>query len=372
MYGSLTDTPGVAVGLCADAANGSGCAVALALEGAVGGVDVRGASPGTRETDLLRSENTVALVNAVVLSGGSAYGLSAADGVMRFLEERGVGHRVGSHIVPIVPAAIIFDLGVGDGSVRPGAAEGYAAALAATADPEAQGSVGAGTGATVGKALGRERAMKGGQGSASLDLGDGLTLSALMVVNAVGGVHDPDSGELLAGPRGPDGAPMESAAIYADHAYGKGADHAYGKGAGQAGPQPLGNTTIGVVATNLKLTKAQANRLATVAHDGIALAVRPAHTPHDGDTMFALATGEIDAPEEFTRLCALTPTVVARAIVSAIVHAESLHGFPSYQEIMRNSSSFPRRRESSRRGAPKTPRDAASSGDEARERSGDA
>ena len=409
MYGSLTDTPGVAVGLYTDAANGSGCAVALALEGAVGGVDVRGASPGARETDLLRSENTVALVNAVVLSGGSAYGLGAADGVMRFLEERGVGHRVGSHIVPIVPAAIIFDLGVGDGSVRPGAAEGYAAALAATADPEAQGSVGAGTGATVGKALGRERAMKGGQGSASIDLGDGLTLSALMVVNAVGGVHDPDSGELLAGPRGPDGAPLESAAVYADHAYGKGADHAYGKGADHAygkgadhaygkgtdrpGPQPLGNTTIGVVATNLKLTKAQANRLATVAHDGIALAVRPAHTPHDGDTVFALATGEIDAPEEFTRLCALTPTVVARAIVSAIVHAESLHGFPSYREISynppsfphnlpssphnlpsfpHNLPSFPRRRESSRRRAPQTPRDADSLGDEARERSGDA
>ena len=368
MNGSLTDTPGIAVGLYTDAANGTGCAVALALDGAVGGVDVRGASPGTRETDLLRSENTVALVNAVVLSGGSAYGLSAADGVMRFLEERGVGHRVGNHIVPIVPAAIIFDLGVGNGAVRPGADEGYAAARAATTDPEAQGSVGAGTGATVGKALGRERAMKGGLGSASLDLGDGLTLSALAVVNAVGGAHDPDTGALLAGPRGADGAPLESAAVYADYAYGKGADHAYGKGGEQAGPQPLGNTTIGVVATNLKLTKAQANRLATVAHDGIALAVRPAHTPHDGDAMFALAAGTIDAPEEFTRLCALTPTVVARAIVSAIVYAESLHGFPSYQEIARNLPSFPRRRESSRRGAPKAPQAAGPSRDERREK----
>lgn len=363
MNGSLTDTPGIAVGLYTDAANGTGCAVALALDGAVGGVDVRGASPGTRETDLLRSENTVALVNAVVLSGGSAYGLSAADGVMRFLEEQGVGHRVGNHIVPIVPAAIIFDLGVGNGAVRPGSAEGYAAARAATTDPEAQGSVGAGTGATVGKALGRERAMKGGLGSASLDLGDGLTLSALAVVNAVGGVHDPDSGALLAGPRGSDGAPLESAAVYADHAY--------GKGAGRPGPQPLGNTTIGVVATNLKLTKAQANRLATVAHDGIALAVRPAHTPHDGDAMFALASGKIDAPEEFTRLCALTPTVVARAIVSGIVNAESLHGFPSYQETARNLQSFPRRRESSRISAPKAPQDAGPSRGEARERGGD-
>ena len=324
MNGTLTDTPGLIAGLYTDAANGTGCAVVLALEGAVGGVDVRGASPGTRETDLLRSENTVALVNGLVLSGGSAYGLSAADGVMRFLEERGVGHRVGNHIVPIVPAAIIFDLGVGDGAVRPGPAEGYAAACAATADPVAQGSVGAGTGATVGKALGRERAMKGGLGSASLDLGEGVVLAALAVVNAVGGVHDPDSGALLAGPRGPDGAPMESATVYADHAY--------GGGAGRSAPLPLGNTTIGVVATNLVLTKAQANRLATVAHDGIALAVRPAHTPHDGDTMFALATGEIDAPEEFTRLCALTPSVVARAIVSGVEHAESLHGFPSYRE----------------------------------------
>ena len=324
MNGTLTDTPGLIAGLYTDAANGTGCAVVLALAGAVGGVDVRGASPGTRETDLLRSENTVALVNGLVLSGGSAYGLSAADGVMRFLEERGVGHRVGNHIVPIVPAAIIFDLGVGDGAVRPGPAEGYSAACAATADPVAQGSVGAGTGATVGKALGRERAMKGGLGSASLDLGEGVVLAALAVVNAVGGVHDPDSGALLAGPRGADGAPMESAAVYADHAY--------GGGAGRSAPLPLGNTTIGVVATNLILTKAQANRLATVAHDGIALAVRPAHTPHDGDTMFALATGEIDAPEEFTRLCALTPSVVARAIVSGVENAESLHGFPSYRE----------------------------------------
>ncbi len=325
MTGSLTDIPGVIAGHYTDAANGTGCTVALALDGAVGGVDVRGASPGTRETDLLRSENTVALVNGVVLSGGSAYGLSAADGVMRFLEERGAGHRVGDHVVPIVPAAIIFDLGVGDGSVRPGAAEGYAAASAATAGPSAQGSVGAGTGATAGKALGRERAMKGGLGCASLDLGDGVTLAALAVVNAVGSVHDPDSGALLAGPRGADGAPLASAPIYADHAY--------GKDGGRRGPEHLGNTTIGVVATNLALTKAQANRLAATAHDGIALAVRPAHTPRDGDTMFALATGKIDAPEEFTRLCALTPTVVARAIVSGVKHAESLHGFPSFREM---------------------------------------
>ncbi|MCY4448146.1 MAG: P1 family peptidase [Chloroflexi bacterium] len=321
MNGTLTDVPGLLAGHYTDADNGTGCTVVLTPPGTTGGVDVRGAAPGTRETDLLRSENTVAGVNGVVLSGGSAYGLGSADGVMRFLEERGVGHPVGNHIVPIVPAAIIFDLGVGNGMVRPTATEGYAAAEAATDAPVTQGSVGAGTGATVGKALGRERAMKGGVGSASLDLGDGVVLAALAVVNAVGGVHDPDTGALLAGSRGADGAPVESTALYASHDYGR---------TPAQGPTALGNTTIGVVATNVRLTKTQANRLATLAHDGLALAIRPAHTVHDGDTMFALATSEIDAPEEFPRLCALTPSVVASAVVSAIEHATDLHGYPAY------------------------------------------
>ena len=320
MNGTLTDVPGLLAGHYTDAGNGTGCTVVLTPPGTTGGVDVRGAAPGTRETDLLRSENTVAGVNGLVLSGGSAYGLGSADGVMRFLEEHGAGHRVGDHIVPIVPAAIIFDLGVGNGAVRPTAADGYAAAEAATDAPVPQGSVGAGTGATVGKALGRERAMKGGVGSASLDLGDGVILAALTVVNAVGGVHHPDTGALLAGARGADGSPLESAALYASHDYGR---------APAQGPNALGNTTIGVVATNVRLTKTQANRLATLAHDGLALAVRPAHTPHDGDTMFALATPEIDAPEEFMRLCVLTPTVVARAVVSAVEHATDLHGYPA-------------------------------------------
>ena len=226
--------------------------------------------------------------------------------------------------MPIVPAAIIFDLGVGNGAVRPGAAEGYTAAQAASDAPVSQGCFGAGTGATVGKALGRERAMKGGVGSASLDLGDGVILAALTVVNAVGGVHDPDTGALLAGSRGADGVPIESTALYASHDYGTTLAQ---------GPRALGNTTIGVVATNVRLTKTQANRLATLAHDGLALAIRPAHTPHDGDTMFALATCEIEAPEEFMRLCALTPTVVARAVVSAIEHAEDLHGYPAYRSM---------------------------------------
>ena len=322
MNGTLTDVPGLLTGHYTDAANGTGCTVVLTPMGTTGGVDVRGAAPGTRETDLLRSENTVAGVNGLVLSGGSAYGLGTADGVMCFLEERGVGHRVGEHIVPIVPAAIIFDLGVGNGAVRPSAADGYAAAQAASDAPVPQGSVGAGTGATVGKALGRERAMKGGVGCASLDMGDGVVLAALTVVNAVGGVHEPGTGALLAGSRGADGVPLESAALYASHDYGR---------PPAQGPSALGNTTIGVVATNVRLTKTQANRLATLAHDGLALAIRPAHTPHDGDTMFALATCAVDAPDEFPRLCALTPTVVARSIVAAIEHAQTLHGYPAYR-----------------------------------------
>ena len=323
MNGTLTDVAGIEVGHYTDLENGTGCTVVLSREGAVGGVDVRGAAPGTRETDLLRPENSVDRVHGILLSGGSAYGLAAADGVMRFLEERGVGHRVGSHIVPIVPAAIIFDLGIGT-DVRPGPAEGYAAAASAGSASVDQGTVGGGTGATVGKAYGRERGMKGGVGSASADLGDGVVLGAIAVVNAIGAVHDPDSGELLAGPRGADGKPRDAVAVYADPAFGE---------RQQADVPASANTTIGVIATNVGLTKAQANRLATVAHDGLALAVRPAHTPHDGDAVFALATGAIDAPDEFLRVCALAPSVMARAIVSAVRHATSLHRIPSLEEV---------------------------------------
>ena len=325
MNGALTDVMGLEVGHYTDAANGTGCTVVLCRAGATGGVDVRGASPGTRETDLLRAQNTVDLVHGVVLAGGSAYGLAAAGGVMRYLEEQGVGRRVGQHIVPIVPGAIIFDLGVGNGRVRPTEDDGYAASAAASAARVELGSVGAGTGATVGKSRGPAYAMKGGVGSASLDLGGGVTLGALAVVNAVGAIYEPDSGELLAGPLDDDGKPLHSVALIADPLY--------GTRSRAGGPDALGNTTIAVIATSAGLTKAQAERLATVAHDGLALAVRPAHTPHDGDTVFALATGTVDAPDEFVRLCALTPTVMARAIVTAVRSATSLHGRPSFHEV---------------------------------------
>ncbi len=326
MNGSLTDVAGVEVGHYTDVDAATGCTVVLTRGGAVGGVDVRGSAPGTRETDLLRPGASVELMHAVALSGGSAYGLAAASGVMRWLEERGAGHRVGKFIVPIVPAAILFDLGLGRSDVRPGEREGYAAASVASAAPVEQGSVGAGTGATVGKGLGRVAAMKGGVGSASMELGGGVVLAALAAVNAIGGVVDHETGELLAGPRGADGRVRDSVALFADPASGAAPRP-------QAQGEPLANTTLGVMATSLALDRGQAGRLAAVAHDGMALAVRPCHTLHDGDAVFALSTRSVDAPEEVARLYALAPTVMAAAIVNAVRAAKSLHGVPSYGEV---------------------------------------
>ncbi len=317
----ITDVAGIAVGHYTDAANGTGCTAVLCEAGAVGGVDVRGSSPGTRETDLLRPTNRITHVHGVLLSGGSAFGLDAASGVVRYLEERGAGYKTSAGVVPIVPAAIIFDLGVVAASVRPGPVDGYAAALAASAGAVAEGSVGAGTGATVGKLLGAERAVKGGLGTWALDLGGGLAVGALMVVNAVGGVHDPDTGELVAGARNPDGG-MSGWLELLDTP------------SSSAGALPAGeSTTIGVVATNAALTKEQANKLAAVAHDGIALAVRPAHTMSDGDTLFALATGAHEGHADFDRICAAATMVVGRAIVRGVRQASGLGGFPSVSEL---------------------------------------
>ena len=319
--GSITDVQGIAVGHHTDASHGTGCTAVLCEAGAVGGVDVRGSSPGTRETDLLRPGNQVELVHAVLLSGGSAFGLDAAGGVVRYLEERGVGYETSVGVVPIVPAAIVFDLGVVTSSVRPGPDDGYAAARAALTGAVAEGSVGAGTGATVAKLFGPDRAMKGGLGTASLGLGGGLVVGALMVVNAVGGVHEPDTGELIAGTRNEDGGMSDWL------------EWLHAPGASDAHPSAGENTTIGVVATNAALTKEQANKLAAVAHDGIALAVRPAHTMSDGDTMFALATGAHSGPADFVRVCAAATTVVGAAIVRGVQQATSLGGFPAVSEL---------------------------------------
>ena len=317
----ITDVDGIAVGHHTDAANGTGCTAVLCEAGAVGGVDVRGSSPGTRETDLLRPTNRITHVHGVLLSGGSAFGLDAASGVVRYLEERGAGYATGAGVVPIVPAAIIFDLGVVTANVRPGSDDGYAAARRASSGVVAEGSVGAGTGATVGKLLGAERAVKGGLGTWALGLGGGLVVGALMVVNAVGGVHDPDTGELVAGARNPGGGMSGWLELF-------------DAPSSSAGAPPAGeSTTIGVVATNAALTKEQANKLAAVAHDGIALAVRPAHTMSDGDTMFALATGAHEGHADFDRICAAATMVVGRAIVRGVRQASGLGGFPSVSEL---------------------------------------
>ena len=319
MHNAITDVPGILVGHATNLEAATGCTVVLCPQGAVGGVDVRGSAPGTRETDLLRPGNLVQQVHAVLLSGGSAYGLDAASGVMRYLEERDIGYSIGAGVVPIVPAAIIFDLGLVTHSVRPGPADGYDACVNASDAPPDEGSVGAGTGATVGKTMGRERATKGGVGTASFDL-DGLVVGALAVVNAVGDVVDPETGQVLAGPRDDEGRRfLRSVDVLA--------------GAVEAPvlASPT-NTTLAVVATNAMLTKEQANKLAQVGHDGLALAIRPCHTMADGDVVFALATGASDEPVNMNRLCSAATTAVARAIVSAIENATGVGGVPSARE----------------------------------------
>ena len=317
----ITSVPGIRVGHYTDRPNATGCTVVMCERGAVGGVDVGGSSPGSRETDLLRPTSRISDVHAVLLSGGSAFGLDAASGVVRYLEENGVGLRFGATTVPIVPAAILFDLGLVTDRVRPGPEEGYLAARIASAGVVAEGSVGAGTGATVGKLLGMEKAVKGGIGTASIDLGDGLQVGALVAVNAVGGVHDPRDGRLIAGPRQMDGHDMwDSVELLVS------------SGAA-ASPVSTPNTTIGVVATNARFDKVQVNKIASVAHDGLALAVRPAHTMADGDIMFALALGSWEGKASLDRLCAAAALCASRAIVRAVLKAEGIGGVPSAKEL---------------------------------------
>ncbi len=318
--GGLTDVPGIRVGHHTLAERPTGCTVVLAPEGTVGGVDVRGGAPGTRETDLLDPVNTVEIVNAVVLAGGSAFGLDAASGVVRYLEERGVGYPVGPVVrVPIVSAAILYDLGVGgDWTVRPGPECGYRAAGGATEGPVASGSVGAGAGATVGKLAGMGRAMKGGVGSASITLPGGLVVAALVAVNAVGDVIDPATGQVVAGVRSEDGSTLADARRLLRAGF---------RSSGSAGR----NTTIGVVATNARLTKAEVTRVALMAQDGYARAIYPVHTPGDGDTTFSLATGTLadGARASAGQVGALAADVVAAAILDAVRSATPLPGLPT-------------------------------------------
>ena len=312
--GAITDVAGIEVGHFTEPRRPTGCTVVLARQGAVAGVDVRGAAPGTRETDLLSPTNMVDQVHAILLSGGSAWGLDAAGGVMRWLEKRGVGLQAGPVRVPIVPAAVLFDLLLGDPAIRPDAQAGYAACQAASNRTPEQGNVGAGAGAAVGKIFGIERAMKGGIGSASLTL-DGVTVGALIACNALGDVIDPDTAQVIAGARTADGLAL--------------LDTRRALLRGEA-PQPLiagSNTTLGVIATDAVITKAQASRLAQMGHDGLARSINPVHTLSDGDTLFALGTGHAGKTLGMMLLGTMAAEVVARAVVQAVLAAAGLrHG----------------------------------------------
>jgi L-aminopeptidase/D-esterase-like protein len=317
---TLTAVNGLTVGHHTLRERPTGCTVILAEAGATAGVDVRGAAPATRETDLLDPVNSVQQVHAVVLSGGSAFGLDAASGVMRYLEERKIGFAFGPARVPIAPAASLFDLGVGDPLVRPTAECGHQAARAASAAPVVEGSVGAGAGATVGKAGGMRRAMKGGVGSAALALPGGLVVAALVVVNAFGDVVDPATGRIVAGVRTPDGRAFADARQLLR----SGSFRIQDSGA---------NTTLGIVATNARLTKSEATRVAQAAHDGFARAIAPAHTPVDGDAIFALATGTLAGAPDVALIGALAAEVTADAIVRAAVQATGLPGLPAARDL---------------------------------------
>ena len=313
----LTAVPGVRVGQHERTERPTGCTIVLVDGGAIGGVDVRGGAPGTRETDLLSPVNTVDVVHAVVLSGGSAFGLDVAGGVVRYLEERGVGFDVGVARVPIVVQAILFDLGVGGApDVRPDAACGYEAATSATDGPIDEGNVGAGAGATVGKLRGGGRSMRGGLGTASVTLDNGLVVAALVAVNAVGDVIDPTTGEVVAGVRTEDGAALADARRLL-------------RAGERSASSPGQNTTIGVVVTNARLTKAQATKVAQMAQDGLARTIAPSHTPWDGDTMFSLATGALDAEADVLLIGSLAADVTAEAVLRGVRAATGLPGLPA-------------------------------------------
>jgi L-aminopeptidase/D-esterase-like protein len=323
--GSITSVPGLLCGHFTDPRRPTGCTVVLLPDGAVAGVDVRGAAPGTRETELLSPLNTVEKVHAVLLAGGSAFGLDAAGGVMRWLEARGIGVQVGQARVPIVPAAILFDLFdgfTGDISIRPDAAAGHAACDAASREPPAEGNVGAGAGAVVGKLFGIARAMKGGIGTAALTVGD-ITVGAIVAVNAVGDVMDPRTGRIVAGARSADGLEMV------------GAVRAMLAGETTAQLKPVTATTLAIVATDASLTKAQANKLAQMAHDGLARCINPVHTPSDGDTVFALATGAAGRDGDMTLLGTMAAEAVSEAILRAVLAADALPRLPCARDFPR-------------------------------------
>ena len=323
--GSITDVEGIRVGHFTDARRPTGCTVILYERGAVAGVDVRGSAPGTRETDLLKPWNLVDKVNAIVLSGGSAFGLDAASGVVRYLDERGFGYSLGgAPPVPIVPAAVLFDLTVGDGKIRPTAESGYDACTKATSGPVAEGNVGAGAGATVGKLLGN-KPMKGGIGSASIKLPNGIVVAAIVAVNCVGDVHDPSTAQVIAGALNADGKTF----LNITETLKRGTGVAAARGSGGAGE----NTTIGVVATNAKFDKTEMTKIAQMAHDGFARAISPSHTMYDGDTIFAMSTGTSPLAANVTAIGALAAEAMSGAIVRGVMAAVGIPRYPGWREV---------------------------------------
>lgn len=315
---AITDVPGIKVGHSQDLKAGTGCTVIICEKGAVGGVDVRGGAPGTRETDLLNPINLVDKIHAIYLGGGSAFGLDGASGVMKYLEEKDIGFDVGLTKVPIVPGAVLFDLAVGDYRIRPDAKMGYEACLNASDAEVRQGNIGAGTGATVGKLFGGFRCMKSGLGTASFKSQE-LIVGALVAVNCLGDVIDPETGEIIAGVLTEDRKGFAHTMSFLRNFPQKTQDN-FSK-----------NTTIGVIAANAKLTKAGATKVAMMAQDGYARTISPAHTMFDGDTIFCVATGEVEAGANVVG--ALAAEVMARAIVKAVKNAESLYGLLCYKDL---------------------------------------
>lgn len=322
MNRSLTAIEGIRVGHAHDQDGLTGCTVILLPENSVAGVDVRGGAPGTRETDLLDPTAMMQAINAILLTGGSAYGLAAATGVMEWLRERGIGFLAGEVRVPIVPAAVIFDLAVGRNDRWPDAAMGYAACEAASSDPVIEGCVGAGMGAMVGKVLGVSQATKSGVGSAAFTLPDGATVAALAVTNAFGDVRSDSTGQIIAGARRPDGAWLDTAALFRTQSL-------QVRGTGQ-------NTTIAVVATDAQLSKAECNKLAQMAQNGLARTIRPVHSPLDGDTVFAVATGRKPATH-LAVLGSVASDVLAEAIERSVLQASSIAGFPAGRDLASNA-----------------------------------
>lgn len=322
--GSITDVEGIRVGQFTDSRRPTGVTALIFENGATAGVDVRGSAPGTSETDLLNPVHANHEIHGITLAGGSGFGLVAASGVVRYLEEKGIGIRFGGYLIPIVPSAIIFDLPLGDGKIRPDIEAGYQAAKAATNGKVQEGNVGVGAGATVGKAFGFDRATKTGLGTASLKIGDTeVVVAAIVAVNALGDVINPKTGKIIAGARTDDGEAFIDTAAKIRGGYGV-----------LEQTKPLTNTTIGVVATNVALDKTQLTKVAQMAHDGLARTINPIHTLYDGDTLFAVSTAKLTTKVNHGAIGAIAADILAVAVLRAITQATAAAGLPSYRDLI--------------------------------------